>query len=340
MVVFLTIFLSVDVLQQVVRYSDVPLSTFARYYGFFIPEVFYQLIPVGCLMATILTLSSMQRSNELVALYSAGMGLKRICAPFIFLVVLISLISFFMADSLLPSFTKKKNYTYIVDIRNKPNQYATVKTDRIWYRAQNTLYNIKTLDAPTQKAFGLTMYTFSETWRLLQTLTAERVSIDGDKWNLFDGSVTIFSKDSNFPLTKSFEEKTIYVEQSLQDLQDNPYPLDVLSLDELSRYIKKHKAAGLETTRYEVDYHSKFGFAFSALIMCLLGIPFSLGKARSGGIMFNLAICLGVVFLYWSLYSSGLTLGQHGILKPVLAAWAPNLICLAAALFFIFRIKK
>lgn len=339
-IVFLTLFVAVDALGLVVRYENVPLSTFARYYGFFIPEVFYQLIPVSCLMATILTISSLQKTNELVALYSSGMGLKRICAPIVFLVVLISLISFLVADQLLPSFAQNKNYIMYVEIRQKPQQYATVKTDRIWYRADNTLYNIKTLDATTQQAFGLTMYTFSESWRLLQMLTAERVEIKGDQWHLLDGSITLFSEDSNFPLTKDFSEKTIYVEQSLQDLQDNPHPTDVLSLDDLSRYIKKHKAAGLNTIRYEVDYHSKFGFAFAGIIMVLLGIPFSLGRARSGGIMLNLSLCLGVVFVYWSLYSSGLTLGYHGMLEPIVAAWAPNGICLAFGLFFVFRIQK
>ncbi|RYZ61466.1 MAG: LptF/LptG family permease, partial [Proteobacteria bacterium] len=101
-----------------------------------------------------------------------------------------------------------------------------------------------------------------------------------------------------------------------------------------------NKDAGLDTIRYEVDYQSKYSFAFAGLVMCLLGIPFSVGKARSGGTMMNVGIVILLVFGYWILYSSSLTLGSHGHLTPILAAWAPNLFMAGLSYFFLLRLKR
>ena len=112
--------------------------------------------------------------------------------------------------------------------------------------------------------------------------------------------------------------------EDAKDLSSSANTADVLSLKELGDFIKRNKDAGLDTVSYEVDYHSKYGFAFAAVVMTLVGIPFSVGRARSGGTMLNVGLCLGVVFLYWIFYSSALTLGKHGTLNPIIAAWLPN----------------
>lgn len=125
--------------------------------------------------------------------------------------------------------------------------------------------------------------------------------------------------------------------EDAKDLSSTANTADVLSLQELSDFIARNKAAGLNTISYEVDYQSKYGFAIAALVMTLVGIPFSVGRARSGGIMLNVGICLGLVFFYWIFYSSALTLGKHGHLTPVISAWLPNL---AMALFGLYRTVK
>jgi lipopolysaccharide export system permease protein len=113
-----------------------------------------------------------------------------------------------------------------------------------------------------------------------------------------------------------------------------------MSLNQLSKFIDRNKEAGLDTLRYEVDYHAKFGFAFAAVVMSFLAIPFSVTRARSGGAFASLGFCLLLAFGYWASYSSALTLGQHGAIPPILAAWGPNIIAIALATFFLLRIKR
>lgn len=339
LLVFVTMFVAIDAMSLLVSYEKVAGSAILAYYGYLTPDIVYKMTPVACLLATIFTISTLNKSNELVALYSTGMSLARIAAPVLVWVLCISVMSFYMGDRILPVFAKNKNFVFYRDIKKNPSLYSTTKADRIWYRSKDTIFNIKTLNEQAHKAQGLTLYYFNENWDLLQMVTAKEVDLKGANWDLKDGSVTLFTEESSFPLTSDFKKKTIVMGEDAKDLSSTGNTSEVLSISELSEFIRRNKAAGLDTLKYEVDYHSKFGFAFAALVMSLLAIPFSVSRARSGGVMVNIGLCLGLVFVYWIFYSSGLTLGNHGQIPPIVAAWAPNAVMGFLAMGMIWRNK-
>ncbi len=320
--------------------QSVPANVLLAYYGYSLPMIIYQMMPVACLVGTLFTLISMGRSNELTALFSAGLSLARVSAPILFLVAGLSALNFGIGDLLVPAFTKKKNYVYFVEIKKQPGLYSTVKTNKIWYRSQNILFNIKTLNAERKLAQDATFYYFDDDWNLIQLINAQEVNINNRQWDLKKGTLTLFVPESSFPLTKTFEEKSINIDEELGDLQSISNTTDVMRANELWRFIRKNKEAGLDTLRYEVDYHGKFSFAFAAFVMSFIGIPFTVGRARSGGWAIGVGLVLGLAFVYWGLYSSGLTLGRHGVVPPVVAAWASNVVMLAVGLAFLLKLKR
>lgn len=339
LVVFVTLFVTVDFMSNFVR-SDAPFQSIVSFYLLSLPSLIYQMMPVACLMGVVFTLGSLGKTNELVALFASGMSLARVSLPILSLVVLISSVSFFLNDRVVPILNQKKNYVLYVEIKKQPGLYSTVKTNRIWYRSGNALYNIKTLSPDTATAMGLTMYQFDSTWRLAQMITAQAVKLQGTTWDLSDGTVTVFPIETNVPMTQDFQAKRITVAEDAKDLQSSGATTDSLPLKELARFIKRNKESGLDTLRYEVDYHAKFSFAMAAFVMSLIGIPFSVGKARSGSAAFGAGITIGLAFAYWAFYSSGLTLGKHGALPPILAAWIPNVVMSGFAIFSLVRMRR
>ncbi|NJL24393.1 MAG: LPS export ABC transporter permease LptG [Calothrix sp. SM1_5_4] len=337
--VFVTLYLTVDVMSFALRNADAGASALIKFYGYKTPAVIYQLMPVACLLATLFTLSTLSRTNELTALFSLGLSLARISAPILGAVAVVSLITFAISDQVLPRLAQKANYVEYVEIKKKPGLYSTVKTNKIWFRTENVLFNIKILNPEQARAQGITLYYFDPSWDLTQLITAAEVEMKGNVWRLRNGLVTLFASESSFPLTKSFAEKSITMNEDLRDIQASSDSSAIMSLKELGRFIERNKEAGLDTLRYEVDYHAKFGFAFASFVMSIVGVPFSVGRSRSGGTFMNLGLCLLLAFLYWVAYSSGLTLGQHGVIPPVLAAWGPNCLAVIAALVLLRRLK-
>lgn len=340
LLVFVTIFLSVDAMSMALRFPEVTSSSLLQYYLFYLPEVAYTMVPLACLLAVLFTLSTLNRSNELLAMFACGLSLMRICLPIFVAVGIVSGIFFTAADQLLPRFVQLKNYTYYHEIKKRPGQYSTVKTDRIWYRSKNTIFNIKTINKQKSTAEGLTLYQFSDAWDLNQMITASRVELLGRQWKLMKGSMTLFTEGTSFPLTQDFDEKVISIDEELGDIQSSFNSVDVLSFKDLKRYIQKNKEAGLDTISLEVVYHDKFASLIAAFVMVLLGIPFSVGSNRAGGVMLNIGFCLIMVVIYWALKNSSLALGHHGSLPPVVAAWGPNLLMSLVGLGLVIRTKK
>jgi lipopolysaccharide export system permease protein len=337
LLVFITLFLAVDALSSMVSYQGVSSAIYLQYYAYYFPEVLYRMLPIACVIATVFTLSVVNKSNELLALQSVGFSLGRVCFPLIFWTLFFCGFTLFLSDRVIPNFTKLKNYIYFHEIKKAPSLYSIVKNERIWYRSNDKIFNIKTLNEQTQRAQGLSLYYLNEQWDLIQMMTAKEVIIKENTWELIDGSVTIFSADSSFPLTSQFKNKTIPMEKDTKDLASSGNTSEILSISELYQFIQTNREAGLDTVRYEVDFHSKFGFALAPLIMGLLGIPFSVTRGRSGGVRLNLSVCLGLILLYWITYSSAITLGNYRQLPPILAAWMPNLVNGGLAVYLIKR---
>jgi lipopolysaccharide export system permease protein len=269
-----------------------------------------------------------------------GMGLVRVSIPILVCVAIISVVSFAISDQMLPRLAQKKNYVEYVEIKRKPGLYSTVTTNKIWYRSENVLFNIKTLDASASKAQGLTLYYFDAGWNLVQLITATQVQIRGTQWNLNHGTVTLFAADTSFPLTKSFAEKMLVMNEDVADIQTTANSSEIMSLNSLRKFIARNKEAGLDTLRYEVDYFAKFGFASAAFVMSLLGVPFSVRRQRSGGHVMSIGLCLGLAFVYWTLYSSGVTLGQHGSVPPIIAAWGPSALMGTVGVWLTLRLRQ
>ena len=187
----------------------------------------------------------------------------------------------------------------------------------------------------------MTFHYFDQAWNLIQLITAKEMQMKDKNWELSDGSVTLFAQESSFPLTQAFKQKTLAIQQDNMDLTKAANSSEVMSIADLKGFIKKNKEAGLDTMRYEVDYHAKFGFAFAGFVMSFLGVPFSVrASTRGGGRMISFGLALALVFLYWSIYSSSLTLGRHGGIPAIMAAWAPNLFMSALAAVFLLRSKR
>lgn len=317
---------------QITRF-DTTLSILGRYYGVYCFEIIYQFLPVAAMVGVVFTLSMLNRSRELTALFSLGMSLTRVLIPILFWVVVLIGLSFYIGDQVLPVTKKKKEYIEYVEIKKQPQLFSTVKTDKIWYRSDNTLFYIKLLDPEEKKAYGVTFYYLSPDWKLQQIISAKEALIVDGSWQLSDGTITLFIEDFNTPLVKTFKSKNIAMTEELSDIQTTSSASDFLSFRQLGHYIEKNKEAGLNMTSFEVDYWDKLSFPFTILVMALIGVPFVITHQRSGGMAKNIGLILLMTLVFWVLHSSSMSLGRHGQIPPIVATWGPNFLMIAATIF-------
>ena len=295
------------------------------------------MAPPAVLLATVLSLAGLARTNELTAIFSIGVSLRRLVLLLITLVFMISCMILVLEDRILPLMYKKRtNYHWHV-MRNRPDFFLDIKQDKIWYRSKNLIYNLRLFDQNTKTIHGMAVYSFDEDFNLVEVVEAERAEFTKTGWKLRTGTVTVFSQEDPFPLTQKFKEKELVITETPKDFQEIEKEVEGLRLKELYRYIERTGQAGADTKSYLVKFHSKISLAFIPIVMCFLGIPFSIKSRREGGMAKDLGLCLAVTFFYWLFYSIGLSLGTNGALPPWLAAWLPSLIFAAAAAALIAR---
>ncbi len=336
--IFITLFFVSDFMIKFSKY-DASVVTLLRYYGYFLPEIIYQMLPVASLLASILTMSYLSSSNELVAFFTAGVSLMRVCTPILVLVGFLCLGSFFMGDRLIPHFMKQKNYIKDIEIKKYYTRIITgIKSD-VWYKKNNFVVNVKSLDFTSRTGLGVSVFYFDQDWQLSRVVKAPKAKLGDSSWELFDSSETFYSSESSFPIRKTYNSRVIEMNKKLEDLNIKGQTSETMNLKTLKKFIDRNKKSGLNTLDYEVDYYAKYSFSFAGLLLVLMSLPFSISKRRSGGSLASIGACLGLVFSFWLFYSFSLNLGKMGVLFPSLAAWLPNFIIMLLAVFFLRKVE-
>lgn len=338
LLVLTMVFFIADYLRGVWDAEVTPMILF-KYAAFQIPMIMCQMAPPAAMLGTMVTLSLLNRKNELTAIHASGIGLTHVSMLIfgaIFIACCLTLITY---DRIVPPLARKRTSYYWREIKKRPDFTVDIKTSKIWYRSKNYIYNIRVYDSATSTIHGIGIYFFDNRFRLAQHVEAAQATYDTkqSEWNLKNGMLTVFPEGESFPLSKHFAEKRLHLPETPKDFLEIEHQVDTLRLKELRTFIARNKEAGLDTKTYEVDFHARIAVSFISLIMGLLAIPYSVRPKRQGGLGKDLAICIGWIFSYWLLFSLSLSLGRSGAVAPSIAVWAPSAAFFLAAITLVLK---
>jgi len=291
-----------------------------------IPRMMVVVSPPATLIATVLTFSMLSKSNELIAFHSIGISLAQmlgVLLPIVFVVCCLSLVA---QDRILPVFHEKKSLYYWHEIMNRRDFFLDVKQDKIWYRSNNLIYNLQTFDPKNDRIMGVGVYVFNPEFELKELLQAEVATFNGKNWILADGKSTRFDPMTGFPVITPFKSQPLTIKETPKDFKVIEKEVDRLRIKELIRFIERNKKSGIDSKVFEVKLQSRFSLSFIPLIMCLLAVPFSVSRSREGRLGRDLTMAMIITFFYWLSYSICLSLGQNGMITPILAAWLPSMV--------------
>jgi lipopolysaccharide export system permease protein len=111
-----------------------------------------------------------------------------------------------------------------------------------------------------------------------------------------------------------------------------------MNLSELSDLIDSQKRAGTNPIVAQIEYHSRFAFAMTNVIIVLFGLPISANKRKSG-VAVQVGINILIAFIYLVFMKVSQAFGKNGALDPVLTAWFANLIFVAGTFITLPRMK-
>lgn len=321
--------------------GSIPAGKLATYHFSNALQMMVQIAPPATLFGSLLTLSTLNRSNELLACFAAGVGLRQVIGIILSVTFILCCVSLVLQDRVLPLVHRARVSYYWREIKGRRDFFLDVKTDKIWYRSQNRIYNIRAFEPQGRSVRGMSVFTLSDQWEIDEVVDASSAVFDGRLWTLKDGVITRFQGADHDPVTKRFKQIKLQLGETPKDFMEIEKEVDGLRLKELFQYIGKIQKNGADVRAYLVKAHSRISLSFVPLVMALLAVPFGVQVGRRQGSTTgrDLGIALALTFFYWMFYSLALSLGKNGTVPPLAAAWGPTLV-FAGVIAYLLQRKK
>lgn len=334
--VLLTLF---DLLDDIIR-NGISISIVMDYFLFLTPQILMIVIPMSILLGILINFGILEKNSEVTAIKAGGWSLYRIAIPVFLIASAFCLSLFLMQDYVLPYANVRQEGMRNI-IKGRPPQTSS-RMQRKWILGESgRIYNYEYFDGNKDSFINLNIFdTDLASVQILRRINASRAHIDKNgAWTLEDGWIRDYSSAQvGFRRiqaeTMHFPEKAGYFKREIFQ----PKESSKRTYMELKSYISYLKKTGYNAAELQIELHKKVSFPLSCLIMALLGIPFSFSTGKKGA-FFGIGMSIAIAISYWGISGIFEALGSYGLLIPILAAWAPNILFGSAGLALLFTIR-
>jgi LPS export ABC transporter permease LptG/LPS export ABC transporter permease LptF len=301
------------------------------------PQFLYYIIPLSVLLATLVTVALLTKNSELVVMKACGISLYRIALPMVGAAVLAGATLFALEQTVLGPANRKAEAIKHVMRGGNPATFDVL--NRRWVMGNDgDIYNYNYFD-PRQRTFtGLWIYEFdADMTRLTRRTFANHASLVADAtWHVDRGWMRDFDATGESTFTALENTRKVF-EPAALFTTESPDP-DFMSYTQLRAYTERLRLSGLDVVKQQVALWRKLSFPFVTLIMTLLAVPFAVTIGRSGA-MAGIGVAIGIAIVYWTTISVFAAMGAGGVMTPALAAWAPNMLFGAGALYLLLTVR-
>lgn len=332
----IVIWISPEILFKIIRNTisgQITLLTAVKLFFLEIPEILGKAIPAGLLIGSLFVFDRLSKDSELTIIRGIGVSVPRLLLPAIILGIIGMVICYFVNIYLVPyssvviSNLKKegfvKHFVFVEKYsQNQPKNILIVNRYNGAYAAD---INYLEFSEPSGDQGGM----------IKRISNAETAVIKDGYWLIKKGieydisSGGVYEKIKKFDRKKALEGKAsvdaknliIYSSKSVREMTD----------EKLKSYIEVLKKMGMfEEYNFAINkYYQRFAHSTGCLFFAVCGVLLGFSRPREKrfvGYTFGVVL----IFVYYIILPFIDLLAQTQVLNPLLAAWLPNFILLAA----------
>ncbi len=302
-----------------------------------LPQVIVMTIPMGVLLATVMTLNGLSLKSEITVMRACGIGLNRIAKPIFVFAILMSIFSFFINESVVPVMTKQSKdlALWALGQKNIPDGkqnfvFKELNSDGILkrlfyvgYCEDKTLHNITVLDTSKDGT--------------IQVLQAEEGKTSPSGWDFQKGAVYTIGQEGKILNTTLFEDSNVKFGLDMSK-ELNKNMAKEMNFTQLMKFIAKNINT-LEDHQKNVvviELYDKLALPLTTIALVLIGVPLAITPPRvryNRGFLFSILI----IFAYYLIRALSISFGETGALAPFLAAWMPNIVLTLAGVVLYYK---
>ena len=317
--------------------NNVPAAIVGKYLLFLLPLVAVELFPATMLITVLITYALLARTNEAIAWWASGQSVYRLMMPGLLFAVAAGAGTWLVQEHLMPPANVRQEALRARIRGGQPR--AITGTGRQWLASieSRRLYSYE-FDEQAGVLSEPTVYELDDNAVHLRRVTTGKLGIWTANNQLLIKDAEIVNLNDMAVERQHQPETSIAAVESPQVFRptvDKPSQLSVLAL---RSYLKAAKQRGVDVSALALALQRKYVNPFSVLVMAFIGMPLALAFGRRGAIV-ALCVAVGVSVAYWGIGGGFQQLGNHGLLPPEVAAWAPPVIFAAAGTYFLSRVR-
>jgi LPS export ABC transporter permease LptG len=298
------------------------------------PQFVYFVIPIAALLSVLVTFGLLSRTSELTVMKACGISLYRVALPIVLLSLLFSAALFALDQEILARANRRA--TAIDDqIRGRPPKTFNPLNRRWIIGRDGSIYHYGFFDPRREVLTSLSVYRLTPgAWRLGSQTYVATAEYRGT-WTGVNGWTQEFTAGA--PKWRTFTRESLPLEAP-EYFKTEDAEADLMTVAQLRRTVRELAATGANVVPQQVDLQRKLAFPFVTFVMTLLAVPFGVTTGRRGA-LYGIGLGIVLALSYWLLMSVFVAVGKAGLLPPVLAAWTPNIIVSASAVYLLLTTK-
>ena len=346
---FLVFFVNqVLLVMQEILSRKVPIGKVILLMIYSLPFVIAQSAPFGTLVGFLMCIGRLMTDNEILILRATGTSFLKLSIPVMALGVVISFLSFFVNDYLLPVGSLKYEEAEREIIYSNPS--VEIESNSI-KRMQDSIFVIGEVhDREVHDVVVFDKDPEGQMRIIVSSLTDLQKPKDRSvlvQLRMHSPTVIQFDKEKkdSYDYMKSDYLTLNMFESSIHDVSSSgTNPQEMTSLD-LYRYIKNLKVSGkvsnYHLNQYKMEFDKKFAMPFGSIFFALLAFPLAIVFGKHNGQTIGLIIGVLISVIYGVLFYLGQVFALRNGWNAFLCMWTPNLIIGGVGIvFFIFLVKK
>ena len=300
-------------------------------------------IPMGVLLASVITFNQFSANNEWVAMKTCNWSFLELMKP----VAYFAILTYILASSVMFWALPWGNNSYkvlIYDIiKNRAN--IDIKPNIFNKDFKNLILLVK--DRDQNSSLKSVFIAKNNGIDPPQIITSEEGIISSDpeilkiQLKLRKGTIHELSKERGNYKTLNFDRYNILLSLPESERLEKKALVGhrELSLKKLKEKILEKRKKGLPTAGQEVQISKKFSLPFACLLFAFFGAPLGIKSSRSGKTgSFGIAVL--VILLYYIAFIMTQNLGSIGQINSYTSVWIPNLILLCLVIYSNYKIYK
>lgn len=316
-------------------------QVFRTYYPYYVPEIVRLTSPLALFLAAVYVTARLAQSMELTALHMAGVSLARYMRPFVGAAAVFTALMIGFNGFVVPRATAVVHEFQNEYFRDAPEDAGGGEVYR--QAAPGVVLSAGFFDRREGRAYRVSLVTVGDSAGagLRSRFDAAEMSyVDSlGLWRARDVSVRQFGSGGAESFRR-YEEVDTALTVRPRDLAQSERDTERMTLPEARLFVQSLERAGVaERGRPLVSYYAKVAYPVANLVLVLLAVPLA-ARRRRGGQAVQLALGLGVAFVYLAVQKTLEPLGYVQTVPPAVAAWLPHVAFAAVAGLLFWRANR